>query len=446
MKISPARIAAFDILLKIETENAFSSVLLPLHEVELSDKDKALCHQLTLGVLRRKIYFDTVISKATEGKKLDAAVAVSIRMGLFQMLFLDKVPDYSAVSESVNLVQRAKKTSAKGLVNAVLRRIGREGVALDFVDEIERVSVETSHPRWLVERWIGQFGTATAFAIANANNEIPGQAFRVTAKGRSKGILPPPHASKSHFVDGCYFAATIDDEIKRQADACDIYFQDEASQIVASAVELKDEDKFLDVCAAPGSKTTMVASSGSDTLIAAGDINAARAKFLRKNCINQGVETVQVVRYDAEKALPFADEDFNSVLVDAPCSGTGTIRHNPEIRYFLKTTDFEDLQKKQLAILQNASKMVKRGGTLIYSTCSLEREENEAVIEKFRLINQEFEIGSAATLEKFRTSDGFYRTFPNRDKMDGFFIALLIRSQVLRFFLITEQEEQEGTR
>ncbi|MGH9818837.1 MAG: transcription antitermination factor NusB, partial [Pyrinomonadaceae bacterium] len=157
MNISPARIAAFDVLYRIETEKAFSSPLLSQYENDLSVKDRSLCHEIVLGCLRRQIYLDRIIDHFSAKPRLDAEIRVSLRIGIFQLLYLDKVPAYSAVNESVNLVQRAKKTSAKGLVNAVLRQLQRGRPEFSYADETERISVETSHPRWLIEKWTGEF-------------------------------------------------------------------------------------------------------------------------------------------------------------------------------------------------------------------------------------------------------------------------------------------------
>ncbi|MEP6903516.1 MAG: methyltransferase domain-containing protein, partial [Actinomycetota bacterium] len=206
-----------------------------------------------------------------------------------------------------------------------------------------------------------------------------------------------------------------------------IYFQDEGSQMVGNTVELNEGEKFLEVCAAPGSKTTQISSKfqiPNSRFLVAGDLYFQRVKILQANCRKQGVDFVNVLQYDAENALPFADESFDVVLLDAPCSGTGTIRHNPEIRYFLEQKDFAELAAKQLKILSNASKLIKRGGRLIYSTCSLEKEENEAVSEKFLVEDTDFQLIKPNLPEKFLTAEGFARTFPQNDKMDGFFIAV----------------------
>ena len=424
MKISPARLAAFDVLLRIERDRAFSSVLLPAVEERLSSADRGLCHELVLGVLRRQMYLDKVIEVFAGAKKLDTAVRIALRLGAYQLLFLDKVPAYSAINESVGLVQKAKKTSAKGFVNAILRRISEKTPVLSFADEIERISIETSHPRWLIEKWSDEFGRADAEAIAVANNVIPKTAFRVLSDDNVEGL------EKSEFVDGCYIAASLDKELRERADRGEIYFQDEASQIVAQMVGRELGSTFLDVCAAPGGKTTQIARENRRAMIVAGDLHAARVEHLRETCHRQGVDFVTVVQYDAEVALPFADNSFDTVFVDAPCTGTGTIRRNPEIRYSLVPDDLGELPRKQLAILKNASKVVTPGGRLVYSTCSFEREENEQVIKEFESENVGFAKAVPAVPERFITADGFGRTFPHRDSMDGFFIAELRRLPV----------------
>ena len=422
MKISPARLAALEILNRIDDDRAFSSVMLPRFEETLEDNDRGLCHELVLGVLRRRIYLDRVIQHYAGSKKLDSAVRNALRLGAYQIIFLDKVPTYSAINESVNLVQAAKKTSAKGLVNAVLRRIGEKVPTLEFADEVERVSVETSHPRWLIEKWIGDFGSSKAEVIATANNTIPRVAFRASG---SHHIDLSSHQT-SEIVGGAYIAKSMDASLRRLADQDEIYFQDEASQLVAAVVLDASGPRILDVCAAPGGKTTLIAQNAgrvSGSLIVAGDLHEARVELLRSTFVRQGIDSINIVRYDAELSLPFADESFETVLVDAPCSGTGTIRHNPEIRYFLDPTDFDALAEKQRTILKNASKLVRVGGKLIYSTCSIQIEENESVAAGFLRDSSGFVSRTPPVPDTLVTSDGFARTFPHRDGTDGFFIA-----------------------
>lgn len=450
MNISPARKAAFHILCKVEKENAFTSILLPQYEENLIPKDRSLCHELVLGSLRQQIYLDEIIKKFTKKNdldKFDAEVLVTLRMGLYQLLFLDKIPAYSAINESVNLIKVARKKSASGLINAVLRRSLREKVEFNFTDEVEKIAVETSHPRWLIEKWINQFGLIETAKLANANNETPKTSFRwtgnfyrleTTEQQKILSDLKQRYAESALVKDG-FTANNFDENLRNLVENGLIYFQDEGSQMIASLIELQANEKFIDVCAAPGSKVTYAAiqNSFSNTndlnrnfknSFVAGDLYSHRMRILRENCRNQGVDYVESVQYDALENLPFADENFDFVLVDAPCSGTGTIRNNPEIRYGLDEKVFAALSVKQLKILENASKLVKRGGKLIYSTCSLEVEENEEVIGNFQRRNNDFEIIRPNLSDEFITENDFARTFPQRDHTDGFFIAVLQRS------------------
>jgi 16S rRNA (cytosine967-C5)-methyltransferase len=445
IKVSSARIAAFEILDKIKRMRSYSSILLPNYEKDLSPKDRGLCHEIVLGVLRKKIFLDAVIKKFTKDKILDDEIITALRIGIYQMLFLDKVPEYSAINESVNLAKRAGKKSASGLVNAVLRSVQRHGeFDFKFKDEVEKIVFETSHPRLLIEKWIGEFGIEEAEKIAAANNEISRPTFRLTEKfyrrdvATQKEILESldDSISTSENVKDAFVAEKFGEELLKLAEVGEIYFQEEASQMVADAVEVKAGEKFLDLCAAPGSKTSFISQksevrsqkSEEKSLIIAGDYYTHRIENLKNNLENQAAEFIDIVQYDAMLDLPFADESFDVILIDAPCSGTGTIRHNPEIRYFLREEDFEMLSDKQLTILENASKILKTGGKLIYSTCSLEIEENEAVIEKFLNGNSNFKKIAPNVAEKFLTEDGFGRTFPHRDLTDGFFIATLERT------------------
>jgi 16S rRNA (cytosine967-C5)-methyltransferase len=429
-KISPARIAAFEILQKVETDKSFSSVLLPIYEEKLSQKDRALCHVLTLGVLRKCIYLDRIIEKFTGKKveKLDSAILIILRVGLYQLLFLDKIPAHAAINEAVNMVQKVKKTSARGFVNAVLRRATREKIELNFEDETEELALETSHPRWLIDKWTKHFGFEETKKLAQSNNETPNLVFRLTRKSDENTVDVLKKLGlevvESKIVSNAWKVSGSNEMLRSFAAEGKIYFQDEASQLVGQAVNLREGESFLDVCAAPGSKSTYIAKERKIKLSIAGDLHEHRVRILRENCRKQNADFIKIMRYDAEKPLPFADESFDVVLIDAPCSGTGTIRHNPEIRYFLLADDFGKLAEKQLRILENASKVLKKNGRLIYSTCSLEPEENEAVAEKFIAANREFVKISPKISERFLSGETYARTFPQRDKTDGFFIAV----------------------
>ena len=424
MSISPARVAAFDILLRIERERAFSSVLLPLFEERLSPVDRSLCHELVLGSLRRQMKLDATIDALAGKRKMDTEVRVALRIGIFQLQHLDRVPPRAAINESVDLVKRARKTSASGFVNAILRRATRESIDPTYVDELDRISIETSHPRWLIERWTDRMGIVEAQELAASNDQSPKLAFRVLRDDPElDAFLGSAHPSSA--VAGCYLLERSSPSVRQLAGENRIYIQDEASQMVAHAITPPPGGGFLDVCAAPGGKTGLFTALNTPALAVAGDLHSARVRLLSDNCQRQGVE-VQIVQDDASK-LPFAPGSFDTVLVDAPCTGTGTIRHNPEIRYFLQPHDIDELSSKQRAILTEASKAVRTGGTLLYSTCSLELEEGELVAKTFLLEHPDFESIPPEVPQRFLTNDGFARTWPHRDDMDGFFIAAFRR-------------------
>lgn len=421
MNISPARTAAFDILIRVEKDGAFSSALLPQFEEALSEKDSSLCHELTLGVLRRKLYLNAVIDKLSKGKRIDLEIRVALWLGLFQLIFLDRVPAHAAIDESVNLALRAKKRSAKGFVNAILRTFQREAFVPHFDDPVDELSISTSHPRWLVERWAEQFGIDEARNLCDANNERPKTSFRVfddDAMESLKPLIEDGSVRSSEFVDGSFLSSGI-------LPSEGIYFQDEGSQLIAQAVITDPESLILDVCAAPGGKTAMIAAK--TRRIVAGDIHTNRVELLRRTCEILNAENVRIVQYDARESLPFENKAFDVVFVDAPCSGTGTIRHNPEIRYAIKEDDIHDLSRKQRQILQNASELVRDGGKLIYSTCSLEMEENERICDRFVKENAAFVSSHPNVPDRFINEFGFARTWPHRDGMDGFFIAVFER-------------------
>jgi 16S rRNA (cytosine967-C5)-methyltransferase len=432
--VSPARLAAFEVLTKIEREKAFSSILLTIYEEKLKPEDRALCHELTLGVLRHQLYLDKIIEHFTT-KKIDLEVLFALRLGLYQLRFLSKIPPHAAINESVNLVHLAKLRSAAGFVNAILRNSLRENLnpLEKITNPLERLSVEYSHPLWLVKKWEGNFGQEVE-NLLKANNQPPKPAFRLTNKGDENVINDLKDTGlefeESKIVENCWITQNSNTRLRELANQGLIYFQDEASQIVASIVNIKPDENYLDVCASPGSKFTLVARNAKTHpgLRIAGDFFTARVNNLRENCRRQGVGNIEIVQYDAEKPLPFAENSFDKVLVDAPCSGTGTLRHNPEIRWHLKETDFAGLAEKQLKILSKAAKMVKTGGSLIYSTCSLEPEENENVVEEFLRQNNEFRSINVKLPDRFLSVKGFARTFPHRDQTDGFFITVFFKS------------------
>jgi 16S rRNA (cytosine967-C5)-methyltransferase len=442
MPLSPARRAAFDILRRVESEGAYASPLLAAADERLRDDDRSLCYELVLGVLRRQSWLDGALEHFAKRRMeaVDLPVRLALRLGLYQLRFLSRIPPSAAVNESVNLVRAAGLKSAASFANAVLRRATREpdyDSVASVSDPVAKLAIETSHPQWLVERWIAAFGFEEASALARANNEPAPVAFRLTARtsgdeaqritnqltAAGAELQPSKIAPNSWRVIGHKPARLR--ELSREGL---IYLQDEASQLVTHLLRAQPDNRVLDVCAAPGSKANHIASLVPGAFVVAADFYEHRLRTLRKLAATQGNDSIQVVVHDATCDLPFLEASFDRVLLDAPCSGTGTLRRNPEIRWRIRAADIAELASKQKRILANAAKMVRPGGTLLYSTCSLETDENETVAEHFIKEHAEFNQLRPDVAPELLTESGAIRSWPHRQDVDGFFMVVFRRS------------------
>ena len=396
MKVSPARLAAFEILFRVAREEAYASNLLTSARYEnLSSADHALAQELTLGVLRWQAQLDFFITHFTKRKlaKLDLEVVIALRLGLYQLQFLDRIPPHAAINESVNLVKLYKKHSAAPMVNAVLRaaqRAGKDALAQiiqTIADPLENLSVETSHPQWLLERWVKRWGADETRNLALANNRAPVTAFRfnsrVQAEAATREWLAAQHIQIRPAEFAPKAAVITAGSLSANAEALQqgwLYLQDEASQLVAHLAadfRLPTSDfRFLDVCAAPGSKTSLLASLlPEDALIVAGDLHLHRLQTMRELAARANITNLHLVQWDAAKSLPFATENnFDFVLLDAPCSGLGTLQRHPEIKWRVTQAKIQELAALQKRLLVNAAAQVRGGGTLTYSVCSTEVE------------------------------------------------------------------------
>jgi 16S rRNA (cytosine967-C5)-methyltransferase len=428
---------AFDILTRVEG-GAYASILLAQKESELEPRDRALCHELVMGVLRWQLWLDRLGEHFTKrpSADLDIGIRLILRLGIYQLRFLSRVPASAIVNESVNLVHRARLRSAGTLVNAVLRRAARElGIdpAQNISDPLERLAVATSHPSWLIDRWTRALGIEQAEAFARANNQPAPIAFRVVSQHASEdevitrlraggAMLEPSRIAKHAWRisgNGQLFSELVD--------GGQLYVQDEASQMVAQALDAQAGERVLDLCAAPGSKATQIADELKNTgVLIASDFYAHRLRIVRETTERHGLSNVHCLTLNGLEPLPFRENTFDRVLVDAPCSGTGTFRHNPEIRWRISADDIDDLASRQKRLLLNAAPLVKPGGRLVYSTCSVEPEENESVVQTFLENNINFSLLSLP-LNEGQDSAGTWRTWPQRDDTDGFFVASLQR-------------------
>jgi 16S rRNA (cytosine967-C5)-methyltransferase len=440
--VSPARRAAFEVLRRVEEEGAFAAPLLANLPEGLSPEDRGLAYELTLGVLRRQLWLDRVVENFSGRKtgKLDAPVRLALRMGLFQLRFLTRVPAHAAVNESVQMAHASGFRSAAPFINAVLRRATREpdyDPADGIEDPLERIAVATSHPPKLIRRWAAAFGVEEAESFAKANNDSAPAAFRVNTlkadpaalieKLRAEGlsIAPSRVAPGAWRVEGGTGASAA---LRGLAAEGLVYMQDEASQLVAHVLGAAPGERVLDACAAPGSKTTHVAALAEGRALVAADLHQHRLRVVGETCARLGVVGISLVALNAEVALPFAEETFDRVLVDAPCTGTGTLRHNPEIRWRLSHDSFRELPAVQGRILSEAARCLRRGGRLVYSTCSVEREENEEVVAAFLQAHTDFkQVEAAPASAPLLLPDGAARTWPQRDDVDGFFVAAIVK-------------------
>jgi 16S rRNA (cytosine967-C5)-methyltransferase len=450
MSVSPARAAAFDILLRVERESSYASDLLhsPAHE-RLSTPDHALATELVMGVLRWRSRLDAVIATASSQpvSKLDLEILLALRLALYQFLWLDRVPQRAALHESVELVKRARKRSAAPFVNAVLRKLSVAPKSANVTEKAsspESLAHALAHPLWLVDRWAREYGLPAAHQICRHNQSVPATAIRLRSavaeeQLRQEGITLSPGsllASARRVEAG--------DVTKTQAfRKGQIVIQDEASQLVAALVghDLSEgRSHILDCCAAPGGKTLAIADRNPAAAITALELHPHRARLLQKLLRqHQPSPRIQIVTADAQH-LPVSQQ-FDRILADVPCSGTGTLARNPEIKWRLSVDDLPQLRRRQLAIVHSALAQVAPGGRVIYSTCSLEKEENENVVEQALSENDSFRLlDCCSELHRLQatgeltwpdpaslTRGPYLRTIPGIHPCDGFFAAILER-------------------
>jgi 16S rRNA (cytosine967-C5)-methyltransferase len=446
---SPARATAFDILLRVERESSYASELLhsAAHET-LSTADHGLATELVMGVLRWRSALDEEITQTSSQavSKLDLEVLTALRLALYQLRKLDRIPPRAAIHESVELVKRARKRSAAPFVNAVLRKLAAapplphaSTSAEESFASSESLARALAHPLWLVERWVRAYGLAAAHQICQYDQSVPATAIRLRDPAaendlRAEGIDLAPGA----LLASARRVSTANISPARVAGQAVI--QDEASQLVAALVGRGS--RILDCCAAPGGKTLAMADSNPDATITAVELHPHRARLLQKLLRSAAASpaarphNIQIITADLQTAPLHAT--FDRVLVDVPCSGTGTLARNPEIKWRLRPEDLEDLRARQLAILRSALTQVAPGGRLIYSTCSLEKAENENVVEEalkqnstFRLIDVRPELDRLESEGVLTWPDlasltrgPFLRTLPGIHPCDGFFAAI----------------------
>ena len=453
MTVSISRQIAFEILRRIEAEGAYASDLLHAElGAQVKPADAALATELVMGVLRWRRLLDFLLERQLKKAvgRLDLAVAIALRMGAYQLRFLGKVPARAAVNESVEVVKHERKSSAASLVNAVLRKIASEAksppekcLPLDL-DSAERLAILHSHPAWMVKRWLPRFGEAQTIALLEANNRAPRLSCAVHAVGQRVEIIRNLEKHGLRVQPGALlksaFAVTGGSPVRTPAfRAGQISVQDEASQAIPLLLAVREADRVLDLCAAPGGKTgPLVRAAGKTGTVVAADRHAHRLRAMASQFARLGLTNVQLAEIDATRPLPFCGE-FERILVDAPCSGTGTLARHPEIRWRVRPEQLAESSEQQKQMVTNALAHLSRGGRLVYSTCSIEPEENEEVVasvmENSPAVRRVPIAEAVSTLAphlaanlsaaQLFAADGFFRTSPAAHPTDGFFAALL---------------------
>jgi 16S rRNA (cytosine967-C5)-methyltransferase len=444
--ISPAREVALDILLRVEQHGAFASELLHSERLQdLSSRDRALCTELVMGVLRWRSRLDGVIAKVSSQKlnKLDVEVLEALRLAAYQIGFLARIPAHAAVNDSVNLVKRKKKRSAASFVNAVLREVIAQKTAFEPViatgtKTVFDIAATYAHPVWLVERWMMRYGMEAAERICAYNQQVRPISVHlgdesVALELESAGIELAP----GQFLRGARRVVNGDVTQCRAYGEGRVAVQDEASQLVAMLVGRGE--RLLDCCAAPGGKTAILAERNPDSRIIATELHEHRARALQERL--KAKVNVTIIAADATNLN--VGPGFDRILADVPCSGTGTLARHPEIKWRLQSAELREFQARQSAILRAALGKLQPDGRLVYSTCSLESEENEQVVEQvlaentaIKLLDAKDELwrlcaeGELTLSDPSALTDRMYlRILPGRFATDGFFAALLERAR-----------------
>ncbi|MEW6321540.1 MAG: 16S rRNA (cytosine(967)-C(5))-methyltransferase RsmB [Acidobacteriota bacterium] len=450
---APARLAAFQALRAVCREGLDLGSALARARAGLGDdRDRALVTELVTGTLRTRAALDYQIDRCSGRPvtRLDPEVLDVLRLGAFQIVHLTRVPPAAVVNDSVTLVHRAGKSSARGLVNAVLRRIARERDRLPWpprpddhaslADWTAWLAVTASHPAWLVERWLRRHGRPATEAWLAFNNLAPPVCLATNLRRTTPAELAEALAEEGIDTAPARVAPAALLVTRGRALASAAYrdgrchVQDEASQLVALVPEVADAMRVYDACAAPGGKTIGLAGRARLRLLVAADVRPGRVALLRRTLDRAGLTDVPVLQVGEQGALPFRDASFDVILLDAPCSGLGTVRRDPDIKWRREPADLEALAVAQLALLERAQALVARGGQLVYATCSSEPEENEAVIAAFLERHPAFAVRPIARLAHLppsvgtmATPEGYLRTLPYRDGLEAFFAAVLVK-------------------
>ena len=437
-----AREIAYKVLLDIEKNKNYSNMAINKHfkDVKMSNQDRGLATEIIYGVIENKYYIDYMIDKLSKVKtnKMEIYVKTLLRMGIYQIMFLNSISDYAAVNETVNLAKK-KNSKVSGFINGILRNVIRQKEEIGKVktkDDVDYLAIKYSYDKWMIRNWMIHFGKEFTEELLEANNERPNIYLRTNTLKITRDELIKKlekqniKAEKVNVVEEAIKVEHLKDIENNSLYKEGLFtVQDVSSMLVGKVMNPKENSLVLDVCSAPGGKTTHMATLMNNTgQVVSRDIYDHKLKLIKAASKRLGLTNVDVEEFDGMKLDRESIGKFDYVLADLPCSGLGIIRRKPEIKYKEKE-EFRQLPPIQKKILENASKYVKVGGTLIYSTCTIQDSENIDVVNEFLQKNKNFELVpiKEVNVDLENQEKGYMKIYPNVHNMDGFFISKLIR-------------------
>lgn len=437
------REAALDLLEAVEKNQSYSNLLLnhAIEKNQLPSKDIGLLTEMVYGTLQRKMTLDYFLKPfINPSRKLETWVVQLLRVTLYQMVYLDKIPDRAAIYEAVEIAKKRGHKGIASMVNGVLRSVQREGLpSLEEIDDpIERLAIETSHPTWLVSRWVEQLGFERAKAMCEINLVAPMQTARVNRTLATREECMEYLEDEGFDVEASPIIPEAIKCLRGNLAASNTFkngcltIQDESSMLVAYALDVQQDEKILDACAAPGGKTTHLAEKMGDTgEVISLDLHEHKVSLIVSNAKRLGLKNVTARKMDSRQAgEAFPAESFDRILLDAPCSGLGVMRRKPDMKYTKQERDLYQLQTIQQDLLKSVAPLLKKGGILVYSTCTVDKEENQQVINQFLADNPQFE-GDLSMKQRMPEAiqplinDFELQVLPQDFGSDGFYIACL---------------------
>jgi len=428
---------------RLQQTDAYADILLEneLRKMKLTAADRALTQEIFFGVIRWQKRLDWIIGTLYRGSinKAPRFIRHILQCSLYQLIFMDKIPDYAAINEAVELAKSWGNGYWGKKVNAILRSFQREKQVIRYPDlsknPVEHIAVVYSHPEWMVERWINRFGVEETIELCRENNRNPAVSLRVNELKTSVSNVQETLASLGiettrASYPGNFLLTSKIPGLNQLEPFQQGWFsvQDPGAGIATVLLDARPGERIIDLCAAPGGKTTFLAEMSRDqAAIFAVDLNRSRLKLIRQNLRRLGLSSVQLIQADG---TIFSTEPVDKILVDVPCSGLGVLAKRVDLRWKRTPDQLKQLTQVQLKLLNNAARLLKPGGVLVYCTCTIEPEENEHIVRRFLAEHSEFRIDPAGNRvpAEFVNEQGFVATLPHRHHIDGSFAARLMKA------------------